>query len=474
MASVAVVGGGIAGLAAAWHLVREAPGVRVVVLDAAPRVGGKLALAELDGMRVDVGAESLLARRPEAVDLARAVGLAADLTAPRPVGARILAAGALRPLPAGTLMGVPSSGRSVEGLLTPDEAAQVDAEPTRPHPPVEADVAVGSFVADRVGRAVVDRVVEPLLGGVYAGHADRLSLRATVPALWEAAVSGRSVVETAARAAQAGAATQSPVFAGVRGGVGRLPLAVAEALGAHGARVRTGATVRRLERTPRGWRVVVGPTTDEQALDVDAVVVATPAAPTSRLLAGTVPAAATALAGVEYASVGIVTLVLPRVGLPDALAGSGFLVPPVEGRYVKAATFSSAKWGWLDDAAADRVVVRASVGRHREEHDLQADDAEIVTRVIEDLGTILGAPLPVPLASELTRWGGGLPQYAVGHLDVVDLVRREVGRHPGLAVAGAAYDGVGVPACIASGTRAATDVLTHLAALDAQRRQSTA
>jgi oxygen-dependent protoporphyrinogen oxidase len=220
--------------------------------------------------------------------------------------------------------------------------------------------------------------------------------------------------------------------------------------------------------------VLVGPTTDEQALDVDAVVLATPAAATSRLLARTAPAAAGALAGVEYASVGIVTLVLPRAGLPEAVTGSGFLVPPVEGRYVKAATFSSAKWAWLDDAAADRVVVRASVGRHREERDLQADDGEVVTRVVADLGAILGAPLPPPLASALTRWGGGLPQYGVGHLDVVDLVRRDVGRHPGLAVAGAAYDGVGVPACIASGARAATQVLTHLASLDPQRRQSTA
>jgi protoporphyrinogen/coproporphyrinogen III oxidase len=473
MGSVVVVGAGIAGLSAAWRLVREAPGTRVVVLEAAGRVGGKLALAELDGLVVDVGAESLLARRPEGVDLARDVGLGDDLTAPRPVGARLLSRGVLHPLPAGTLMGVPSSGPSVEGLLTSREAALVDDEPVRRHEPVGADVDVASFVSARVGQAVVDRMVEPLLGGVYAGHAGRLSLRATVPPLWEAAVTGRSVVETAARAARAGAATQAPVFAGVRGGVGRLPLAVADALSARGVEVRTGATVRRLERRPAGWRVVVGPTTDEQAVDVDAVVVATPAAPTSRLLADVAPAAAAALREVEYASIGIVTLVLPRAGLPASLAGTGFLVPPVEGRYVKAATFSSAKWAWLDDVAADRVVVRASVGRHREERDLQADDGEVVGRAVADLGDVLGAPLPPPVASGLTRWGGGLPQYAVGHVDRADLVRREVAREPGLAVAGAAYDGVGVPACVASGTRAATEVLTHLATAEAQRRQST-
>jgi oxygen-dependent protoporphyrinogen oxidase len=361
----------------------------------------------------------------------------------------------------------------VAGVLGPEEAALVDAEPDRPHDPVRDDVDVASFVAGRVGRAVVDRVVEPLLGGVYAGSADRLSLRATVPALWDAAVAGRSVVRAAARAAAAGSATQAPVFAGVRGGVGRLPVAVADALVAAGAQVRTGATVRRLERRSGGWRLVVGPTTDEQALDVDAVVLATPAAPTSRLLADVSPAAAAALGRVEYASLGIVTAVLPRRGVAAGLAGSGFLVPPVEGRYIKAATFSSAKWAWLDDGAPDRVVVRASVGRYGEQRDLQAEDADVVARAVADLGSVLGGALPTPLATALTRWGGGLPQYAVGHVDLVDLVRREVARRPGLAVAGAAYDGVGVPACVASGTRAADDVLTHVRAGDAERRQST-
>src|SRR4051794_1467312 len=171
--TVAVVGAGVAGLSAAWRLVRDAPSTRVVVLDAAARVGGKLALTELGGLVVDVGAESLLARRPEAVDLARAVGLGEDLTTPRPVGARLLSGGGLRPLPSGTLMGVPASGSPAEGLLPPAEAAQVDAERARPHEPVRADIDVASFVSGRVGRAVVDRIVEPLLGGVYAGHAGR-------------------------------------------------------------------------------------------------------------------------------------------------------------------------------------------------------------------------------------------------------------------------------------------------------------
>ncbi|HEX3003813.1 MAG TPA: protoporphyrinogen oxidase, partial [Angustibacter sp.] len=208
---VAVVGGGIAGLAAAWQLVSSDAPVRVLVLEGSPRVGGKLAVGEVGGTVVDVGAESLLARRPEALQLAREVGLGEALQSPRPVGAGLWSAGARRPLPRGTLMGVPSSTQDLDGLLPDDEQARIVAEPTRSWPRVDDDVDVASFVADRVGRGVVDRLVEPLLGGVYAGHARRLSLQATVPALWQTAVSGGSVVRAAAAAAARGQATQAPV-----------------------------------------------------------------------------------------------------------------------------------------------------------------------------------------------------------------------------------------------------------------------
>ncbi|GAB3590083.1 protoporphyrinogen oxidase [Angustibacter peucedani] len=464
---VVVVGAGIAGLAAAWELVQHDPvaaaDLEVVVLDAAPRVGGKLVVGEVGGVTVDLGAESLLARRPEALELAREVGLADDLVTPRPVGAALWSAGDLHPLPAGTLMGVPSSTTGLAGLLDDDGLAAVSREPEQVWAPVEADdVAVADLVARRVGAGVVDRLVEPLLGGVYAGRAAALSLRATVPALWDAAVRGRSLVETARGAAERGTSTQGPVFAGVRGGVGRLPLAAAAAVRERGGRVRTGTTVRSLARTSSGWRLVTGPTTDEVVLDADAVVLATPAAPTARLLRDVAPAAARALGEVEHASVALVTFVLDRT-TATGLTGSGVLVPPVDGRYAKAATFSSTKWGWVDDAATDRVVVRASVGRHGGIEDLQLPDDEVARRVLADLRELPGVTLSDPLEVQVTRWGGGLPQYAVGHLDRVARALADVERHPGLALAGAAYEGVGIPACVASGRRAASAVIADLA-----------
>ncbi|HEU4997601.1 MAG TPA: FAD-dependent oxidoreductase, partial [Lapillicoccus sp.] len=204
--TVAVVGAGIAGLAAAWELLQH-NAIHVVVLDSAAAPGGKLRLAEVAGRPVDVGAESMLARRPEATALVAELGLDAALTHPNPVPATVWSRGRRWPLPAGTVMGVPTDPTAAAGLLRPDEVARAEHEQVGP--PVTEDVSVGAFVAGRVGPAVVDRLVEPLLAGVYAGHARRLSLEATVPALWAAATAGNGVVGHVIPTAGAG-----PVFAG--------------------------------------------------------------------------------------------------------------------------------------------------------------------------------------------------------------------------------------------------------------------
>jgi oxygen-dependent protoporphyrinogen oxidase len=462
--SVAVVGGGISGLAAAWELVRSGgpEGVDVTLLEGSDRVGGKLRLADVAGVPVDVGAESVLARRPEAVALVQELGLADRLTYPAPVGASVLAGGRRRPLPKGTLMGVPSSPESLHGLLSEAEVERVRAErvtgPDGSHGPDAPDVSVGDLVDARLGPAVTDRLVEPLLAGVYAGHAREISAAAAVPALARAAREGRSLLDVARESAEAGAASAGlPVFATVEGGLGTLPVALAEALAAAGARVRTGAVVRGLRVDGDGWVVTTGPTTAEVDERYDAVVLATPARPTSRLLAGVAPGASAALAAIEYASMAIVTLALD--GPPPAvLEGSGFLVPPTEPLSIKASTFSTVKWPWLARAHPDRTFLRASLGRHRDVATLQRSDDELVATVLADLRTVLGPDLPHPVAAHVQRWGGGLPQYAVGHLDRVRAARL---LPPGLAVCGAAYDGVGIPACIGSARAAARDLLTR-------------
>ncbi|MFC1414898.1 protoporphyrinogen oxidase [Streptacidiphilus sp. N1-12] len=451
---VIVIGGGIAGLAAAARLSGadgSTPSATVVLLEAGDRPGGKLRSGELAGIPVDLGAESMLARRPEAVALARAVGLGEALQPPATARAAIWTRGELRPMPTGHLMGVPGDldALAASGVVSAQGMARIAEDLTRPPAEVADDVAVGAYIGERLGREVVERLVEPLLGGVYAGHADQLSLRAAVPQLLPLARRGGSLIE-GVRALQAAApANPAPVFQGIDGGIGRLPLAVAEACRAAGVELRMGTEARALRRTAEGWSV----RTDTAELTADAVVLAVPAPVAARLLAAEAPAAAAELAAVEYAGMALVTLAFQRSEL-GRLEGSGFLVPPVDGRAIKASTFSSNKWRWLAEAAPDSFVLRTSVGRHQEEQDLDLDDAELVARSLRDLGAAAGLAA-VPYASTVTRWRGGLPQYPVGHLDRVARIEKLTAELPGLALCGAAYQGVGIPACVASGWKAA-------------------
>ncbi|MGK5734015.1 protoporphyrinogen oxidase [Streptomyces sp. URMC 124] len=464
----AVIGGGISGLAAALRLARA--GVRVTLLESEGRVGGKLRSGEIAGMPVDLGAESVLARRPEAVELARAAGLG-DLLQPPAATAMLWNRGELRPLPTGHTMGVPGdlAPLAAAGILSADGLARVARDAELPHTDPGEDVAIGAYIAERMGREVVDRLVEPLLGGVYAGDAYRISMRAAVPPLFEAARTHRSLGEAvrelqarAAAAQQAGPA--GPVFMGIEGGIGRLPLAVADAVRAAGGEIRTHAPVTEIARTgDGGWLVEL----EDETLAADAVVVATPAHDAARILARACRAAGAgaavdALAGVEYASMALVTMAFRRSEVAGLLNGSGFLVPPVDGRKIKASTFSSNKWRWNADADPDLFVLRTSIGRYGDEGDLTRPDAELVAMSLGDLGDAVGLAA-TPVETRVTRWDGGLPQYPVGHVARVARIREDVARLSGLEVCGAVYDGVGIPACIAGAHRAADGLLATLA-----------
>jgi oxygen-dependent protoporphyrinogen oxidase len=448
---IVIVGGGIAGLAAALRL-RELAGdltgdrtgaVEVVVVERAERLGGKLHTGRIAGGPVETGAEAFLMHGPAgesaATRLARRVGLGEALRHPAPVGAALAVGGALRPVPSGTLVGVPSDLAQLKGLAEPAE--DTDHDEGRPLLRPGEDVAVGALVRPRFGDQVVDLLVDPMLGGVYAGRADQLSLAATVPALHVAA----QVEHTLVGAVRWALAAQrrppgAPVFATIDGGMSRLVRRVAERAAPD---VRLGRPVR-----------------DLGALEADAVVLAVPARPASRLLAAVAPVAAELVGALDYASVALVTLALPAAtDLPDL---SGFLVPAAPerpDRLVKAATFFTSKWEHLrrPDGLA---LLRASVGRYGEARALQLTDDELVRAVRADLADLLGTALPEPVSAAVTRWGGALPQYAPGHLDRVEGARAAL--PPTVALAGAAFDGVGIAACVTSGEAAAEQIWVAL------------
>jgi oxygen-dependent protoporphyrinogen oxidase len=500
---VAVIGGGIAGLTAAFAL-RDA-GVRVIVLEGSPWLGGKLAVSPVGGVDVDAGAEALLARRPEGTGLIAELGLDAERRSPGTTTAGIWTRGEVRPLPRRQFMGVPADPADLAGtgllsdaglararqdaVLGPAAGGPAAGSPVAggpvaggPVPDGEGDASVTERVGARMGREVVDRLVDPLLGGVYAGRCEDLSFQATLGPLAAAAprfpslgAAVASLLPAAPAAAMptpamsgltAGKGTDSGVsrpsapvptgpggvFTTLAGGLGTLPPVLAAA---SGAEIRTRATVRELSRRPGGWRLTIGSAHAPQWLDADAVILAVPATPASRLLAPSAADAAAALAGISYASMAVITLAYPEAAFPVPPAGSGFLVPAVDGHAVKAVTFSTVKWPHL--AGRGLQIVRCSVGRLGDEAVLQRDDADLADLAAADLAAATGVR-GRPAQARVTRWGGGLPQYSVGHLDRVARIRAGVAAQPGLAVCGAAYDGVGIPACIASARQAARQV----------------
>jgi oxygen-dependent protoporphyrinogen oxidase len=469
---VAVVGGGISGLTAA-HRLRTllGPATEVVVLEQRDRVGGVLRTVDLAGVPYDVGAEAFLWRRPELRELLDELGLAGEVVHPAGAAASVRAGGVTVPLPTGTLLGVPTSAARLDGVLSAAGTAAARAERDRPIDwATGGDVALGGLLRERFGDELADRLADPLLGGVYAGRVDALGLRATVPTLAAALDAGAPSVTAAADRATAPPSAspasvpgelrvpaQPPVFGALRGGYAVLVDALAT-----GVDVRSSTTVRALNRLADGWRLVLGP--DQGVLDVDAVVLAVPAPAAARLLAEVVPTAARAAGEIQLASSVVVALAYRESDTTRLPVTSGVLVAAGEPVSIKAATHSSRKWPHLTASATDGLVrLRASLGRFGEEATLQVDDAELAARARADLATLAGITA-APVAAHVQRWGGGLPQYGVGHVDRVRAIDDAVAGVPGLAVAGAALHGVGVPACVGTARAAAERVAERLVA----------
>ena len=453
-ADVAVVGGGISGLATAYWLATE-HGVDVVVVEAQERAGGKISTRLLAGLPVDTGPDAFLSRGPDLALLVSRLGLEDDVVRPLPGGAFIWSRGRLRPIPPGGAFGIPDRVWPAlrSRLLSPVGVVRAGLDLVRPRTPLGPDPTVAEVVRPRLGDQVVDRLVQPLLGGVHAGSVDRLSARSTVPDVLDLARSGRSLVlalRRRRRSAPRPTAPPAPPLVSLRGGLTRLVDALVAAIGHD--RVLTGAPATDLRRTATGWEVV----TPEATVVARQVVLAAPAHASADLLSSTSAPLAGELRHIEYVDVATVTLALPRAQVPDPV-GTGFLVPPQERALVVGCTWLTSKWPQL--AGTDSVLVRCMVGRDGDARCVRMRDDELVAAVRVDLARTMHL-VAAPTASLVQRWPRAIPQYVVGHADRLD--RIDALLPPGLHLTGAAYRGSGLAGCVASARQVASQVATQV------------
>lgn len=470
---VVVVGGGITGLATAYYLQRSpaAGRLEVVVLESAPRAGGKLRTERRDGFLIEAGPDSFLTSKPAAVDLCRELGLA-DALIPQlqPRGAYVLRRGRLVPIPAGMRLVHPTRPWALlrSPLLSPAGRLRALAHPlVRPRRAPGADQSVGAYVQRRYGAELLRVLGEPLLAGIHLADPWQLSLAATFPALH--APPPRH--DSSPRPGERGSATTPPAappqlrgspFASLTGGVQQLSSALAACLGRS---LRTGTAVAAIGAAAGGYRLrLEGPAAgNAEELAAAAVVVTTPAANAARLVTRLNPPLAALLGTAEATSSAIVTLGYRDPGVALPLPGSGFLVPRGEGSRLLACTWSSGKWaGRAPDAG---VLVRGFVGGWRHPELLEHSDDELVALVRAELAGILGAGFAgaaAPAVREVQRWPHGTPLYRVGHRTWLNRVRKACAATPGLWLAGAPYDGVGIPDCIRQARSTANAVAAHL------------
>jgi oxygen-dependent protoporphyrinogen oxidase len=465
-ASIVIVGGGISALAAAWELTGAASGPdettpRIEVIEASGRCGGSLATTTFAGRTIDLGADGFLARRPEAVALVHELGLEDHLEAIAESGAWLWSRGQLNELPKGLILGVPTTLESITHFRgvswRAHFAARRDAiAPARLH--VGDDATIGEITRTKLGRELSYQFIEPMIGGIQAGRIDDLSAKSVFPALYAAAQKGGSLMRSLRPTNSPNADDTTPVFYSLTDGVGSLPTHLVTRLKERGVVIRTAVAVTALRRTPAGsYPLEVD--TFATTTPANGVILATPASATASLI-GSYDPDIDALRRIDSAGAAMVTFSVPRANVTLPARGTGILVPlgtPWAGEgsmMVTAVTFLDRKWPRL---RSDKdVLLRAHVGRSDDSRWSELNDDELIRRVSDELALVL-PKWSSPAESLVQRWPLGLPQYRVGHERLVEQARIASANYS-VALAGNAYDGVGVPASIGSGRRAAREV----------------
>ena len=457
---IVIVGGGITGLAAAYRLQRLAPGDRVTLLEGDARLGGKIVTERVDGFVVEGGPDSFLASKPRGLGLCREIGLEPRLSdvSSSVRRAYVMRAQKLYELPDGLTGLIPTRLGPIarSGLLSPLAKARLALDFCLPPRQGQADESLAAFTRRRLGREVYERLVEPLMSGIYAGDGDQLSLAATFPQLRQAEREHGSLIRgvLANKARNATSAKRRSGFLTPVNGLAELVQALEADLGQ--VDIRLDARVLTVRPADGAYQVHLAA---GEVLAADAVILATPAFVSADLVAGFDAGMAEALSAIPHVSTATVSVAYPLAQIPRPLDAHGYLIPRVEDRPFLACTFTSVKF--QHRAPEGFALIRAFVGRAGQEDVLHGSDEDLLALVRAELRRTLGISA-YPLLSRVFRWPKGMPQYTLGHLERVAQIEQCLSAHPGLSLAGNAYRGVGIPDCIASGEAAAEQVTTFL------------
>ena len=472
---IAVLGGGIAGLSAAFRLAElsakfERP-LDITLFERGDRLGGPLCTIRDRGFIAEAGADSFLTEKPQALDLARRLGLADQVVPTRAEFRRtwVVRKGALAEIPEGFSLLAPARLMPMlrSPLLSPLGRLRVMIEPLIPRRKDSGDESLASFVRRRLGREVLDRIAQPLAGGIYTADPEQLSLRATLPRFAEmesrygSVIRGMRAAARSSSAASGGASgARWSLFASLRGGIGMLVESLGQRLG---DKVRLGAEAVALEaidsgpvgRGPR-WRLALA---GGVALEVDAVICAVPAFAAALILRSCAPPLSRALAEIGYASAAVVNIAWREQDFIRTPRGFGFVAPLTERRKIIAGSFTSLKFEGRAPAGA--ILARGFIGGALQTDMMALNDDQMLKVTREEFRDLLGITA-APLWWRVNRWPESMPQYSLGHLQRVAQICGLGAALPGFELAGAAYHGVGIPDCILGGERAAQAIFSGL------------
>lgn len=482
---IVIVGGGVTGLTAAYRLLanaREGKGERgpieVTVLEERDRLGGNISTERRDGFVIEAGPDSFVATKPHAAALCRELGLGDQLisTVARNRKVYIRHEGALHALPEGMVLGIPTRALPVvkTPILSWPAKARLALDLVLPRRAVGDDESIGHFIRRRLGHEASERIAEPLLGGIFTGDVDALSIRATFPQIVAMEEQHGSLIRgaIAMRAARGGTAKgpAPSAFLSLLGGMGEMISALAASIKESGGVLRLGVKVEAIERSstpgvptrdgaepPARFRVdVIDPVGTRASIPADDVLIATPAYRAADALAHLDADLAAALRAIPYESSATVALAYPRREVPHPLDATGVIIPKGERRRILAATFISSKWDGR--APPDTALLRVFVGGGRDPGALERPDADLIELARSELGELIGVRAE-PLLARVFRYDRGSAQPTLGHADRMRRVRARAALHEGLHLAGAAFEGVGIPDCVRQANEVAARIL---------------